>query len=210
MANHRAVLCANSGFALVAALVVIGCGSSMTKSSSTSSAGSGVPTHATTSVLTRFLVRAGEEPGFTPRSTQVSRSVNAWLTGEPAQRRTTDAQRYHAEGFAAAALEHTTPNAGGDGISNVIEFATSTGAQHETSYLLQAMGGATTFTVAGIPTARGTKGPDPGGGSDANLVWVQGRCTLLVGESVPNSTAPTEALSAAAKAVYRRTGGMCP
>jgi hypothetical protein len=210
MASHRAVLGANCVFALVAALVVIGCGSSTSKSTST--AGSGALKPASAAVLTRFLLRSGEEPGFTPRSPQISRSVNAWVTGEPSAQRTADIQRYNAEGFVAAALEHTTPSGGGDGISTVVEFATSTGARHEMTYLLHAVGGApgaTTFTVAGIPAARGVKSQNPGE-TDTNLVWVQGRCTLLIGESIPNSTAPTGPLSAAAKAVYGRTGGTCP
>lgn len=209
MASRRAVLGANSVVALVAVLVVIGCGSGTSKSRSTSTAGSGAPKPAPTSVLTRFLVRSGEEPGFTPRSPQVFRSVNAWVTGEPSAQRAGDIQRYNSEGFVAAALEHTTPSAGGDGISNVVEFATATGARHEMTNVLQTSGGSTTFTVAGIPTARGTKSQNPGE-TDANLVWVQGRCTLLVGESIPNSTAPTKPLGVAAKAVYRRTGGTCP
>jgi hypothetical protein len=212
MASHRAVLGANGVFALVAALVLIGCGSSTSNSRSTSTAGSGAPKPAPTTVLTRFLVRSGEEPGFTPRSPQISRSANAWVTGEPSAQRTADIQRYNAEGFVAAALEHTTPSGGGDGISTVVKFATSTGARHEMTYLLHAVGGApgaTTFTVAGIPTARGVKAQNPGE-TDTNLVWVQGHCTLLIGESIPKSTAATGPLSAAAKAVYRRTGGTCP
>jgi hypothetical protein len=130
-------------------------------------------------------------------------------TGEPPPQATVDSKRYEAEGFVAAAFEHTSPNGGGDGISNVVEFATSTGARHEMTYQMQPRGGATPFTVAGIPGAGGTKGKDPGG-SYADLVWVQGRCLLLVGEAVPNSTAPTRPLSAAANAVYRRTRGTCP
>jgi hypothetical protein len=207
MASNRAVVGANCVFALVATLVVIGCGSSTSKSSS--AAGSGAPKPAPTSVLTGFLVRSGEEPGFTPRSPQISRSVNAWVTGEPPELRTADIQRYKAEGFVAAALEHTAPSGGGDGVSNVIEFATSTGARQEMTHVLQAVGGATKFTVAGVPTARGATAHNPGE-TDTNLVWVQGRCTLLIGESIPNSTAPTGPLSAAARAVYRRTGGTCP
>jgi hypothetical protein len=208
MVSHRAVLGANCVFVLVA-VVVIGCGSSTSKSRSTSTAGSGAPKPAQTSVLTRFLVRPGEESGFTPRSPQISSSVNAWVTGEPSPQRSADSKRYKVEGFVAAALEHTTPRGGGDGISNVIEFATSTGARHEMTNLLRAVGGATTFTVPGVPTARGAKAQSPGE-TDTNLVWVQGRCTLLIGESIPNSTAPVGPLSAAVRAVYRRTGGTCP
>lgn len=209
MANRRVVLSANSACTLVAALAMIGCGSSTTKSSST--AGSGAAKPAQTAVLTRFMVRSGEEPGFTPRSPRVAGSVHAWVsgTGEPPQLAAVDTKRYTAEGFVAAVSEHTTPNGGGDGISNVIEFATSTGARHEMTYVLHPPGSTTTFTVPGIPDARGVKGTNPGG-SAADLVWVQGRCTLDVGESVSNPTAPTKPLITAAKAVYRRTGGTCP
>jgi hypothetical protein len=195
---------------LAAALTVAGCGS--TTSSSTSTSGSSAPNPAQSAGLNRFLVRSGEEPGFTPRSPQVSGSVNAWVSGggEPPQQATADTKRYKAEGFVTAAIEHTTPNGRGDGVSNVIEFATAAGARHEMTYLLQLPGSLTTFTVPGIPNAGGTKGNNGQGGSDANLVWVQGRCTLLIGESVPNSVAPTQSLIAGAKAVYRRTSGTCP
>jgi hypothetical protein len=135
--------------------------------------------------------------------------VNAWVTAdnEPSFA-AADTRRYKAEGFVAAASEQTTPNSGGDGIANVIEFATSAGAQHELAYLIQSTGG-TTFSVAGIPGATGEEGQQAGG-SAADLNWAQGRCTLDVGEAVPSSTAATEPLIAAARAVYRRTGGTCP
>jgi hypothetical protein len=135
-----------------------------------------------------------------------------------------DTKRFKAEGFVATAREGTTPKGGGDvggGLSYVIEFATSIGARHERAFLVHTMPGHTKFGVTGIPGAYGKKGRDPGDDSYANLVWRQGRCTLLVGESFypilrpgaapkPPHAAPTRPLIAAAQAIYRRTGGTCP
>jgi hypothetical protein len=205
--TKRFVLSANSICALLAAVGVIECGSSTSDASAITGSGAADPAHP--AMLTRFLVRAGEEPGFTPRSPHLVGSVRAWVRGEPSRQATVDTKRYKAEGFVAAAFEHTTPKGGYDGISNVIEFSTSTGARREMTHLMRSVGGATKFRAAGIPGARGAKGKMPGG-SYANLVWVEGRCTLLVGESVPRATAPTAALSAAAQAIYRRTAGRCP
>jgi hypothetical protein len=199
---------------LATALAVVGCGSS-SKPKSATSAGSGAPSSAQAAGLERFLVRSGEEPGFTPRSSRTVGSVKGWLsgTGEPPQQVKADAKRYTAEGFVAAAFEHTTPSGGGDGVSNVIEFASASGARHEMSYLMGPAGPGPPprpFAVVGIPEAGGTRGTFPQGGSFADLVWVEGRCTLLVGESVPSTPAPTQPLISGAKAIYRRTAGACP
>jgi hypothetical protein len=73
------------------------------------------------------------------------------------------------------------------------------------------MPGHTKFGVTGIPGAYGKKGRDSVDETYANLLWRQGRCTLVVGELFfPRTTAPTRPLIAAAQAIYRRTGGTCP
>ena len=218
MANHRVVFSAKSICALLAGLAVIWLGSSMSAAGSTARSDAAKPARAAT--LTRFLARAGEEPGFAPGPPHVARSLRGYVRylarfGHPRQV-AADNKRLKAEGFVAAAWEHTTGQAafgreGGDGLSYVTEFATSTGAQQETAFLMHTMPGHTKFGVTGIPGAYGRKGRVFGDESFANLVWRQGRCTLVVGESFfPRTTAPTRPLIAAAQAIYRRTGGTCP
>ena len=218
MANHRVLFSAKSICPLVAGLAVIWLGSSMSAAGSTARSDAAKPARAAT--LTRFVVRAGEEPGFTPGPSHVYGSlrayVRAYLKVEPPQQVAADTKRLNAEGFVAAAWEHTTGQAafgreGGDGLSYVTEFATSTGAQQETAFLMHTMPGHTKFGVTGIPGAYGKKGRDSADETYANLLWRQGRCTLVVGESFfPRKTAPTRPLIAAAQAIYRRTGGTCP
>ena len=170
--------------------------------------------------LTRFLVRAGEEPGFAPGPPHVAGSLRAYVRYlarfGPPQQVAADNKRLKAAGFVAAAWEHTTGQAafaseGGVGRSYVREFATSTGARHETAFLAHIMPGHTKFGVTGIPGAYGKKGRDSVDETYANLLWRQGRCTLVVGESFfPRTTAaPTRPLIVAAQAIYRRTGGTC-
>jgi hypothetical protein len=212
VANHRVVFSAKSICALLAGLAVIWLGSSMSAAGSTARSDAAKPARAAT--LTRFLVRAGEEPGFAPGPPHVPRSLRAYLEGghEPPQQVAADTKRLKAEGFVAVAWEHTTDNPeSGDGLSYVREFATSTGARQERAFLVHIMPGHTKFGVTGIPGAYGRKGRDSVDETYANLVWRQGRCTLVVGESFfPRTTAPTRPLIAAAQAIYRRTGGTCP
>ncbi|MGN6171051.1 MAG: hypothetical protein ACTHQQ_23200 [Solirubrobacteraceae bacterium] len=190
----------------------------MSAAGSTARSDAAKPARAAT--LTRFLVRAGEEPGFAPGPPHLAGSLHAYvryLEGfGPPQQVAADAKRLKAEGFVAAAWEHTTGQSafareGGVGQSYVREFATPTGARHESAFLVLGLPGHTKFGVTGIPGAYGRKGRVFGDESFANLVWRQGRCTLVVGESFfPRETAPTRPLIAAARAIYRRTGGTCP
>jgi hypothetical protein len=215
VANHRVVFCAKSICALLAGLAVIWLGSSMSAAVSTARSDAAKPARAAT--LTRFLVRAGEEPGFTPGRPHVAGSLRAYVrylkSFGPPKQVAADAKRLKAEGFVAAAWEHTTNNPeSGVGQSYVREFATSIGAGHERAFIVHVMPGHTKFGVTGIPGAYGRKGKVFGDERYANLVWRQGRCTLSVGESFfPRTTAaPTRPLIAAAQAIYRRTGGTCP
>ena len=218
MANHRVVFSAKSICALLAGLAVIWLGSSMSAAGSTARSDAAKPARAAT--LTRFLVRAGEEPGFAPGPPDFAGSLRAYARSflhhvSPGQVPALT-KRLKAEGFVAAAWEHTTGQAafareGGVGQSYVREFATLIGARHETAFLVHGLPGHTKFGVTGIPGAYGRKGRVFGDESFANLVWRQGRCTLVVGESFfPRKTAPTRPLIAAAQAIYRRTGGTCP
>jgi hypothetical protein len=211
VANHRVVFTARSICALLAGLAVIWLGSSMSAAGSTARSDAAKPARAAT--LTRFLVRAGE-PGFAPGPPHVAGSLRAYarayLRHVPPQQVAAETKRLKAEGFVAAAWEHTNPE-GGAGLSYVREFATSIGARHETAFLVHLLPGHTKFGVTGIPGAHGRKGRTSIDESYANLVWRQGRCTLVVGVSFfPRTTAPTRPLIAAAQAIYRRTGGTRP
>ena len=64
------------------------------------------------------------------------------------------------------------------------------------------------FSVDDVPGARGWTGSDLHGNPIGTVEWVQGRCVLLL---VSEGEVPfVKALSAGARAIYRRTGGACP
>lgn len=192
---------------LAIALTATACGSSAHPTAQPSSG-----SRSATPGLTSLLVSRGEEPGFTLTPPRTMTSVAAWVSfagGSPTQA-ATETRRYELELFRAAALEQTPGSGGAQGVSNVIEFATAAGAQKERANLLHPPGVSARFPVAGLPTAGGLAEGSAQNGSAANVVWVQGRCTLLVGDFRPTGTAPRQPLIKAAKAVYNRTHGTCP
>jgi hypothetical protein len=64
------------------------------------------------------------------------------------------------------------------------------------------------FQVSDVPGALGWTGPDRHGNAIGNVYWTQGRCMLLIALEVEGPRVGP--LSAAAEAVYDRTGGTCP
>lgn len=168
--------------------------------------------------LTRSLVRAGEEPGFTIAKRQTHLSLKEYLRGDPHAR--ADAKRLKAAGFQTAAFELLKGAHKAQAGSAVVEFKTSAGARKLTASQLAAVhkqgaGTYTTIKVPGVPRASGyafTASARNGGAKfrDANVYWVQGRCSLFVGDLRPGSGALAMPVIAAVKAVHRRTGGTCP
>jgi hypothetical protein len=63
--------------------------------------------------------------------------------------------------------------------------------------------GATRFPVAGIPGAEGWGQPD----ADANILFTEGRCLMLVGDELASVTDNKPPVLAAAGAVWARTHG---
>jgi hypothetical protein len=138
--------------------------------------------------LGRFLVRAGEEPGFSLGKTTVS---------------------------ATQARETTNGTDGLAGASGVILLGSVQAAQAKARELLRAPVGdgysAQAFAVPGVPGAHGLLEDSPDQGDNAGVVWIQGRCVLLVADLAVSGTAQTPPLVSAAQAVYDRTHGLaCP
>ena len=61
------------------------------------------------------------------------------------------------------------------------------------------------FTVSGVPGARGWTASKPHVG---NVLWVQGRCLLILGNQGPGPFVGP--LSKGVRAIYERTNGTCP
>jgi hypothetical protein len=160
--------------------------------------------------LDQFLMRKGEEPGFRrvggPRTlTGVEAFVNDMHLTQA------DARRLRSEGFISFTAQPTRgPQTAG--ITNVALYATAEGAEHSLAHELRPnvirtfpVANLRYFTVPDISGARGWTASKPHVG---NLLWVQGRCMLVLGNQGPG---PFESpLSTGARASYERTNGECP
>ncbi len=173
---------------------------------------------AATGGLTRFLVRRGEEPGFTIAKRQTHMGLKEYLQGDPHFK--ADAKRLKSAGFQTAAFEQLKGANRAQAGSAVVEFTTPAGARKLTAYAHASVRnqGAGTYTAIKVPRVTSAvgyafTGSAKNGGAqnrDANVYWVQGRCSLFVGDVRPGSGALAAPVIAAVKVVHRRTGGMCP
>jgi hypothetical protein len=160
--------------------------------------------------ITRYLALHSELPGLTFDRAHVVHAAKAWLADEPADEAKPEIARYKAEGFRKAAYENFTGPKNANGVSNAIVFATEAGARDDQNTVLHPVGKSKRFTVKGIPGGRGFTQGDAKHGNAADVVWVQGRCTMVIGEFVPTGTVRRGPLVTAARAVYHRTRGRCP
>jgi hypothetical protein len=207
--------------ALALATLVIGlaaCGGNNSDKSTapktaTSKARSGAPD------LDRFLMRKDEEPGFrpgalpgaTPRSRQTITGVEAFAKEQ--QLAPADASRLRSEGFITFTAEPIRGPRATAGVTNVALYTTAEGAKHSMAHDLRpevigaggGIGQLQFFTVPGVPGARGWTASGPHVG---NVLWVQGRCYLILGNQGPGPLAGP--LSRGARAIYQRTNGQCP
>lgn len=167
--------------------------------------------------LAQFLMRDGEEPGFrqgaapgaTPAARDTIEGVEAFVADlglSPA-----DARRLRDEGFISFMVQPIRgPKSAG--LSNVALYETEEGAAQSLAHDLQPevirAGGPIKdlrfFRVPGIPGARGWTASEPHVG---NVMWVQGRCLLALGNQGPGPLAGP--LSTGARAIYTRTKGRC-
>jgi hypothetical protein len=165
--------------------------------------------------LKRFLMRDGEVPGYrrSGRATTLS-GVDAVVRDDPGLTEA-DAERLRDEGFISSTAQQTRSRRT-VGVTSVQLFATAEGAgrdsAHETSRAVIAnrFRGAkiTHFTIAGVPGAHAYKVKMRRQDPLMNLLWVQGRCVLILGSQ---GTGPLLGqLSEGARAIQRRTAGRCP
>jgi hypothetical protein len=197
--------------ALVIVVLVAGCGSGSKTASSTSSATPAKP--AASASLATYLVRAGEETGFSPEGAPtLATSPAAWDKGEAGE--AAETRRLTGEGFRAAQTVHTT-GSNRAGVSFVMELATPSAAQHEVAVRFKQgvaeQHPSSQFTIATIPDSHGWEGSG-NGKVDTNVLFSEGSCVLLVGAQVPSGTDPKPPMIAGALKVYGRTAhsnGVC-
>lgn len=160
-----------------------------------------------------FLLQAGEEPGFEPEEEpRTDRGVESLVGGFSAD----EVERLRRAGFVSITFQPLSGKGENAGVSTVVLFKTAEGArdwlEYETSDegIASAVPGAKPkrFTASGVPGARGWTGRDRHGNPIGHVYWVQGRCELVIGNEGEGDF--VKPLSAAAKAVYERTKGVCP
>jgi hypothetical protein len=162
---------------------------------------------------TRFLMRDGEQPGF--RRVESVLTEEAETFAENARLTKAELTRMRRTGMGPATYQPTEgPNS--RGVTSVTLFASAQGAtqwlaqEQREDYIRRQMpdgGKLRRFVVPGIPGARGWSA-SKGSHIVGNILWVQGRCLMILGHE---STGPFDGpLATGAQAIYRRTKGQCP
>lgn len=206
---------------LAASVLVLGvgaCGDDDDGESVASQAPAASKAPAVAADVTPFLMRKGEEPGFrpgalpgaTPEARETITGVKAFV--KEMDLTPADARRLRSEGFLSFTAQ---PIRGPEtaGVSNVILYETAEGAERGMAHdlrpdVIRAFGPIENlrfFTVPGVSGARGWTASEPHVG---NVFWVQGRCVLGLGNQGPGDLAAR--VSTGARAIFRRTKGLCP
>jgi hypothetical protein len=168
--------------------------------------------------LTPMLMRADEEPGFRPgalpdampRSRETFTGVDAFAKSmglPPAEVR-----RLRSEGFISFTVGPIRGPRNTAGLTNAALYETAEGAKRSMTHdlrpdVIRAYGPIANlrfFTVPGVPGARGWAASEP---HVANVLWVQGRCYLTLGNQGPGRLEGR--LSTGVRAIYERTKGRC-
>ena len=197
---------------LVSLLGTAACGDDNEDEAGTTVAESAEPQPAKVNVE-RFLMQAGEEPGFEPMDEPLTQhGVQSLAGGFSAD----DVERLRRAGFISMTLQPLSADDGNAGVSTILLFKTAKGARDWLEYETSDEGidsmvpGAKPkrFTVPGVPGARGWTGLDRHDNPIGHVFWVQGRCEMLLGNEGEGDF--VKPLSIGAKAIYERTKGVCP
>lgn len=184
--------------------------------------------HGAAASLAPYVVRAGEEAGFSAIGAPTfTGSAGAWTAGDPAA--AADAKRLRREGFRGGLTEYTAGVNDAAGVSWVIELASPSAAKsEEQSQLKEAIAAESPspvkrFTIKQLPTSAGftSRGnsktevnPSETAAAevDANVLFVEGSCVLLVGDQTGSAIDPSPPVIGGALEIYGRTArsrGVC-
>ena len=134
----------------------------------------------------RFLMQAGEEPGFDPvEAPRTDHGVQSLAGGFAAD----EVERLRRAGFISITFQPLSGDDHNAGVTTVLLFKTAEGARDWLEYETSDEGidsmvpGAKPkrFTVRGVPGARGWTGRDRHGNPIGHVFWVQGRCEMVLG-----------------------------
>jgi hypothetical protein len=166
----------------------------------------GSGSHSSTSMLplSAYLVRGHDETGMTRSGTVTTDLTPAQWTSNGTPDAAAENKRLAQEGFREVMSVGTT-----NGVSTAMQLGSASSATREEAAELnefasvpQAPANTTRFTIPGIPSAKGWIFPY----SDANVMFTEGRCLMLVGDDLTTSDNQLPVV-AAAHAIWTRTHG---
>ncbi len=204
---------------LILATLAIGlaaCGGADDKPSANGAVAADV--HKAKAGVERFLLARGEEPGYEP-SGDVEKLSSAEEYAARGPRPQAEARRLRDEGFVSF-VRRPLEGKEGSGVTSLLLFASAAGAEREAAAERRSLDvnfrGWTLkrFDVPGVPGAFGWTATNkdasdaPPGERVGNIVWVEGRCEMTLGNAGTGSFAAP--LTAGVKAVHRRVAGRCP
>jgi hypothetical protein len=186
------------------AVVCAACGSSHSTSTSSSTTSSSAQGGSAKLALSAYLVRAHEETGMQRTGPATADMTAAQWTANGAPDAAAENTRLAKEGFHEVISVQTS-----QGVSWVMQLGSPSAATREEATELkefasgpQAAPNTTRFTIPGIPSAKGWVFPD----ADANVLFTEGRCLMLVGDDLTTSDNKLPVV-AAAHAIWTRTHG---
>lgn len=186
--------------AMSTAAVCAACGSASQSSTSGSASKSSTPKLP----LSAYLVRGHEETGMQPTGRATAYVTAGQWTSKGVPNAAVEDKRLAQEGFRNVISVQT-----GQGVSWAMELGSASAAAREKAAELKAFAhgpGApattTRFTVPGIPSAEGWVFPY----ADANVLFTEGRCLMLVGDDLTTRDNKLPVV-AAAHAIWARTAG---
>ena len=174
---------------------------------------------ASTSSLSRYLLKSNEMPGYTvggrPTTTTTAAGMMEGGSLTKKQRKSAVSTLQQA-GFVKAVQELTKGSNTNEGLSIVMQFSSPAGAQAGAALFLRiaktGQAGSKSFTVAGVPDAKGVTVTGGAGGS-ANAYWSVGDCAFGSGiydATAVSAKAVASPVQTGIKSQAKRVGATCP
>jgi hypothetical protein len=199
MTSLRTVLL---GGGVACSVALAGCGGSLD--------GHSAKENALAQALAPYTVRPGEETGYsTSGLPALVTTAAAWAKGDTDAAAVT--KRLESDGFRAVLRQSTVSTGNAPGLSLVIELGSPAEARSEeraglaTALATEHANKVNRFKVTGIPGAQGFVSQAPGE-FDANLLFTEGSCALVVGALNGESTrSVAQAVIEGSRKIYART-----
>jgi len=174
---------------------------------------------ASTSSLSRYLLKSNEMPGYTAggRPTVTTTAAGMMEGGSLSKKQIkSGVTTLRQAGFVKAVQESLTGSNTNEGLSIVIQFSNPAGAQAGAALFLHiartGQAGSKTFTVAGVTGAKGVTETGSAGGS-ANAYWSVGDCAFGSGiydATAVSAKAVASPVQTGIQSQAKRIGATCP